>query len=63
MTLSNRQRYYIRRRGGGSAAIYLAVKKDLLKSEQLYTEHVKKLLSEGEISSCLPNWWTLHYLC
>lgn len=47
MTLSNRQRYYIRRRGDAPAAIYLVMKKDLLKSEKLYIEHVKKLLSEG----------------
>ena len=48
ITLSNRQRYYIRRRGGAPAAIFIAMKKDLLKNEQLYTRHVKKLISEGE---------------
>ena len=47
VTLSNRQRYYIRRRGGVSASLYLVVKKELLKSKDLYVGHVKKLLSEG----------------
>ena len=48
VTLSNRQRYYIRRRGDVPAAIYLVMKKELLKNEQLYSRHVKKLISEGE---------------
>ena len=48
VTMGSRQRYYLRHREGGQTTLYLgSIPKDLLRSEEKYTEYVKALISEG----------------
>ena len=49
LTLSSRQRYFLRHRKGGVTSLYLGgVPKDSLGSKEKYTEYVKELVSDGE---------------
>ena len=48
MTISHRQRYYVRHREGGQTSVYIgSIPKEVLKDKETYSQHVNKLLDEG----------------
>ena len=52
MTLSSRQRYYVRHRTGGETSLYLAnVPKDILKDEVEYIKYVKELIAQSTLTN------------
>ena len=49
VTLSNRQRYFVRHRTGYQTALCIThLSKDILKDKATYTKYVKDLISESE---------------
>ena len=52
LTLSSRQRYFLKHRKGGKTSIYLkGVDKELLKDQNKCTEFIKGLVTEGVYKS------------